>query len=134
MKIRNGFVSNSSSSSFVCMVSGEVEGGWDMSLEDAGMYQCVNGHTFCERFILDKKVQASDIENDHEDDDEDYDSYDERYEVSSDRCPICTLTKITDEDILKYVIKKCNFEKSKIVDNIRTDYGDYKTFQEALKK
>lgn len=48
MKIRTGFVSNSSSSSFVCDVCGETTSGWDMGLEDAAMIECTNGHTFCE--------------------------------------------------------------------------------------
>ena len=39
MKIRSGFVSNSSSSSFVCCICGRSEGGYDMSLEDAGMVE-----------------------------------------------------------------------------------------------
>ena len=46
MKIRNGFVSNSSSSSFVCNICGEVEGGYDCSLGDFGMLECEHGHTF----------------------------------------------------------------------------------------
>ena len=48
MKIRNGFVSNSSSSSFVCCVCDEILSGWDASPSDLGMKMCVNGHTFCE--------------------------------------------------------------------------------------
>ena len=47
MKIRNGFVSNSSSSSFVCDICGRAEGGYDLSISDIDMYQCVNGHTVC---------------------------------------------------------------------------------------
>lgn len=52
MKLRKGFVSNSSSSSFVCDVCGYTESGWDMSLEEAEMYECENGHTFCEGHII----------------------------------------------------------------------------------
>lgn len=48
MKIRTGFVSNSSSSSFICDVCGNDYTGYDASLEDAGMYECEHGHTFCE--------------------------------------------------------------------------------------
>ena len=48
MKIRNGFVSNSSSSSFICDVCGHDEAGYDLGLEDAEMYECQNGHIFCE--------------------------------------------------------------------------------------
>ena len=48
MKYRKDFVTNSSSSSFVCEICGRSESGYDMSLEDAGMYECVNGHVFCQ--------------------------------------------------------------------------------------
>ena len=47
MKYRKCHVTNSSSSSFVCDICGRVESGWDMGLSEAGMYECVNGHTFC---------------------------------------------------------------------------------------
>lgn len=53
MKIRNGFVSNSSSSSFICDVCGNSECGYDISLEDCQMYECVHGHTFCEDHVED---------------------------------------------------------------------------------
>jgi hypothetical protein len=43
MKIRSGFVSNSSSSSFVCDVCGENISGMDIGLSDAGMFECMNG-------------------------------------------------------------------------------------------
>lgn len=47
MKIRRGFVSNSSSSSFVCDVCGGEYSGMNASLEDAEMVQCKNGHIVC---------------------------------------------------------------------------------------
>lgn len=53
MKIRNGFVSNSSSSSFICNVCGEDASGWDICLSEAEMTECVNGHTFCDNHMLD---------------------------------------------------------------------------------
>jgi hypothetical protein len=49
MKTRTGFVSNSSSSSFVCDVCGREESGMDMCLSDAQMTRCKKyDHTFCE--------------------------------------------------------------------------------------
>ena len=48
MKIRTGFVSNSSSSSFVCNYCGAVEAGYDMGLDEAGMIKFNCGHTVCE--------------------------------------------------------------------------------------
>jgi hypothetical protein len=47
MKIRMGFVSNSSSSSYTCDVCDRTESGWDLGLGEAEMNSCVNGHTFC---------------------------------------------------------------------------------------
>jgi hypothetical protein len=52
MKIRAGFVSNSSSSSFVCDVTGDVESGFNVSLEEVGMCQCENGHTFSVTYLV----------------------------------------------------------------------------------
>ena len=52
MKVRNGFVSNSSSSSFICDVTGTVESGMDMCISDAEMYQCENGHTFLREYAV----------------------------------------------------------------------------------
>lgn len=47
MKIRTAFVSNSSSSSFVCEVCGITESGFDASASDFDMAECKNGHVFC---------------------------------------------------------------------------------------
>ena len=47
MKFRADFVTNSSSSSYVCEICGRTESGWDISLSECGMMQCVNGHIFC---------------------------------------------------------------------------------------
>jgi hypothetical protein len=52
MKIRNGFVSNSSSSSFICDVTGGIESGWDATLSDIGMCCCREDHTFYEDYRL----------------------------------------------------------------------------------
>jgi hypothetical protein len=48
MKTRNGWVSNSSTSSFICGVCEEVEAGMDLSLSDIDMTECENGHLYCE--------------------------------------------------------------------------------------
>jgi hypothetical protein len=48
MKIRNGFVSNSSTSSFVCDVCGEEYTGWDAGpCADYDCTQCENEHAMC---------------------------------------------------------------------------------------
>jgi len=61
MKTRSGFVSNSSSSSFICDVCGENVTGYDISLTEAEMYQCEKGHTFCRSSCSDSAKSAEDI-------------------------------------------------------------------------
>jgi hypothetical protein len=52
MKIRNGFVSNSSSSSFTCDVCGRTKSGWDMIVEDGDFFACENDHIICNEHAL----------------------------------------------------------------------------------
>jgi len=133
MKLRNGFVSNSSSSSFICMVDGSVEAGMDLSLSEAGMCSCVNGHTFCTQYRLAKPqiVQDLDIE-DYDEDDELYDNDD--YDIPENQCPICTLHHIGDDDLLAYAIKKNNWSRKLMEDSFRADFADYQAFQREMKK
>ena len=48
MKKRTGFVSNSSSSSFVCCLCYNCDGGMDVSLSDVGFVQDELHYTYCE--------------------------------------------------------------------------------------
>ena len=58
MKYRIGFVTNSSSSSYLCVICDKIHSGYDATLDDAEMLQCVNNHTFCESHVSDaKKVE-----------------------------------------------------------------------------
>ena len=52
MKIRIGFVTNSSSVAYICMISGAEESGQDLGLEEAGFCECSRGHVFLESYRL----------------------------------------------------------------------------------
>jgi len=57
MKRRNGFVSNSSSSSFLCEICGRQEVSYE-GLSEVQMVECDNGHTFCEYHLLEVKKKT----------------------------------------------------------------------------
>jgi len=61
MKIRNGFVSNSSSSSFTCAVCGEDHSGMDLCLSECEMFECENGHIFHEACVKDVNLDSPEI-------------------------------------------------------------------------
>ena len=47
MKIRLSFVTNSSSSSYICEICGRTESGWDLGLSECEIQECINGHVIC---------------------------------------------------------------------------------------
>jgi len=60
MKIRKGFVSNSSSSSFVCDVSGTALAGYDGEYEE-GTCSAECGHEFLEEYLLPPTEKTRDL-------------------------------------------------------------------------
>jgi len=102
MKTRQGFVSNSSSSSFVCDVCGASESGWDASLSDFDMYECENGHTFCADELV-KPVDEKYLDEDSPDFDEDM-VY--NYGVPEECCPVCSFQSYSEPDMVTYLKKK----------------------------
>lgn len=153
MKIRTGFVSNSSSSSFTCNVCGEEYSGYDASLEDGEMWQCERGHTFCESHLV---VEADDEisriyllgERSYIEDDEkakikalnaeeleeylEYNEdcmYDMRYELPSCCCPICNFVSIDPEEATKYLMLKNSLTMDTLKAKIRDEFEDYDAFR-----
>ena len=125
MKIRTGFVSNSSSSSFVCEVCGEIESAWDASLDEMGMYECVAEHIFCQG-------HTDDVE--FEDVDEDDPNWDGETHVLSKYCPICKLTVLSDRDLTNYLLESVGKTPTEILVEVKVKYVTYEEFSKALHK
>lgn len=160
MKIRNGFVSNSSSSSFTCDVCGTTESGMDASARDFDMSACVNGHTFCNDHAPDsvemtpkqfrdeikkqiesctwmkpERIQADIAEMEVVSDDEIEEFYNDNYSdegVPECQCPICTFKALSDADGFKYLKKKFSMENKEILETIQVHFKTYSEFQNFL--
>lgn len=135
MKIRSCFVSNSSSSSFICDVCGEVESGYDLSLVDAGMYSCLNDHVFCANHIVNEDFECVSYNNKYENFNEYSESndYEDGYDIPTIYCPICQIRTVKSDDILNYILKKTNNTKKGISDEIKSKFKDVKAFDAYLK-
>jgi hypothetical protein len=107
MKIRLGFVSNSSVSSFVCEICGRQEAGMDISMADFGFCECENGHTFCDE----EKLECSEPIN--EDENEDYRNISEKY------CPICQWKEISEVDFGKYLLKEYKIPRDEAFEQVK---------------
>ncbi len=145
MKIRFGFVSNSSSTSFTCDVCGENAAGMDLSLNDAGMYECVNGHVYCEvhgdehtEEILTKAfkaLQEQKPETDKGDDEYDIsEAVDEaRYEMPAILCPLCLFEHVADRDLLTYILKRDAQTRTAVCNEVREKFKSYEGYEEYCK-
>lgn len=147
-KFRKDFVTNSSSSSFICEICGRVESGWDMGLSEAEMMECVNGHTFCVDESLDypdkKDLIKMILENEWNEDIwdseiRDYRDYTEMeleemeeeylfdnfcsesgyYSVPECVCPICNFLEYSEYDLSKYLLKEYGVPREEVFEEVK---------------
>ena len=140
MKIRSGFVSNSSSSSFMCDFCGSVESGY-ASLSDVEMIECRNGHTLCDHHAIDlqKHFQKCDEINEIRKIETEaqgkkyyhYDS-DDRSEIPEKHCPLCCLNQLSDHDELNYYRMRFSLSKEDVLEDIVETYQNYVGFLGAV--
>lgn len=125
MKVRSRFVSNSSSSSFVCDLCGCDYSGWNASPSDFYHIRCSNGHIICNDSVL----------GEEELDDEGFDvRYNEDgYEVRAEFCLICQMIHICDDDVVAYLKKKYNVSTEELSKEIKEKFSSYKEFKEFLR-
>ncbi len=121
MKVRKGFISNSSSTSFICDICAESVGGYDMGLEEADMFTCENSHTFCRDHTVGGREV---VENQIDEDGEGIDPY----EIPSKYCPCCMFDKVADFDIVAYFLKEKGMTREEVASMFKDRFKTYDEF------
>lgn len=156
MKIRNGFVSNSSSSSFTCDVCGHTTSGWDLALDDAGMYECSLGHYYCDNHKLkatltleemrkelllaaysdNKKTEIENTPNENIPDlykETDWKEGGEgRYMGASCYCPVCQIQALPDSDLVKWFLLENKMTRQDAIVCVKEQYKTYQKFKDTI--
>lgn len=148
MKIRSTFVTNSSSSSYVCEICGRTESGWDLGLSECEMMECINGHVFCCDEALEIPSKEDMIKmilenawNQRRWDSEirDYRDFSEEelivmeeddlwegfctesgyYEVPECVCPICQFIEYSEYDLSAYLLKEYKIPREEAFEEVK---------------
>ena len=148
MKFRKDFVTNSSSSSYICEICGRNESGWDLSLSECEMMECVNRHIFCcdealERPSKKEMIQMI-LENEWNkerwddnignyrdftedelvvmDKDELFDEFCSEsgyYDVPECLCPICNFIEYSEYDLSAYLLKEYGVSRDEVFEDVK---------------
>lgn len=148
MKFRKDFVTNSSSSSYICEICGRNESGWDLSLSECEMMECVNGHVFCCDEALEKPskkemikmilenewnkdvwTSRSDGYKDYTEDEllamseddlfHDFCSEGGHYDVPECMCPICQFIEYSEYDLSAYLLKEYGVSRDEVFAEVK---------------
>jgi hypothetical protein len=130
MKVRNGFVSNSSSSSFICDYchTVEVDEGGDMGMYEFGFVECKAGHTICISH-LSTKSQRKIYELAADDEDFQYSPI-----IQTDDCPLCQLEVIRDDDLVNFLLQTVGKTRKELISEIKERAATLDNFRSYIKK
>ena len=120
MKTRKGFISNSSTTSFICDVCGELFAERDCGIDDAQMFQCVNEHTVCESHMVNQERYDQYIDS------EDNEGL---YKVPVECCPICQMEKGSKFELDAYLLRISVYSSREEVEKaIKDQFKKYDDF------
>ena len=148
MKFRSTFVTNSSSSSYVCEICGRTESGYDLGLGDFEMMECVNGHIFCNDEALEipskEELIKMILENEWNKNTWDYEKRCSRdfseeelivmdeddlfnkfcsesgyYDVPECVCPICKFIEYSEYDLSAYLLKEYKIPREEVFAEVK---------------
>jgi hypothetical protein len=146
MKFRTSFVTNSSSSSFVCEICGRTESGWDLCLSECEMMECVNGHIFCCDEVIEMPTKENMVKTilenewnkecwingetkDYTEEElinmdqdflfENFYSEDGYYEVPECMCPICQFVEYSQSDLSAYLLKEYGVQREEVFAEVK---------------
>ncbi len=141
MKVRNGFVSNSSTTSFTCDLCHKTEkidrGGVNKGIEYTtnNMLRCENGCVFCVEHMdesilsLEQKIKSSSDYNHTK-----YNGY-WRDNVPEKYCPRCNIDKLSADDVLVSLVDYLNEVTIKeAIEAVKKRYDNYEDFDRAMVK
>jgi hypothetical protein len=122
MKFKLDFITNSSSSSYICDVSGEIFSERDASLSDFDLVQCQNGHTFLSDYL----IRNGDEDIEYTDEDEEY--------VAEKHCPICQFKRVKKEDLFYIMAHHLGWTEKTMTEYLKNKYVTYKNVITAVEK
>jgi hypothetical protein len=130
MKIRKGFVSNSSTSSYVC---GVCNGQWakhDLCISDVEHMMCQHGHIFCEEHLIRtmQRMLFPGMDDEPFDETEEFDTYD----VPEANCPVCQFKVLQTPDVGSYYLRDRGVSREQLAEEIKQRFGTYKNFERWL--
>lgn len=127
MKIRYGFVSNSSASSFVCNLCGYSIDGWSDDYDDDHRVCDEYGHELCGSC-----ANNAQLIKDNYDGDDFWDEYETSDTILSKNCPLCQMIKFKNDELVKFFLQQEQISREHLIQKLKSTFGTYEQFRKFI--